>query len=237
MRHATVVLALLAALGRGGLRAQTPAVAPWKHLDGKTLVIVANGAGGANTVSDLLLSATRRSSLPLVVQPVAWSRFQDPRRDQLDQEAHYAAACTIAANVQVLRRDCPNLRIVLIGYSAGAHVVLTAARGCPPGSLQGIILLAPSVSCAYDLRPALQATCRGIDSFHSRFDDVLYYAERRLGTADGCWGAIAGRLGFCPVGGLRQHSWRDGMGGHGGHGSWTTDRFLYETLLPLLLGM
>jgi len=248
MRHAAFSLAVIVALGRGSLLAgdTQPPAAPWKHLDGKTLVFVANGAGGAMTISDLLLSASRRQGFPLLVQPVAWSRFQEPRRDHLDQDAHHAAASYIAAWVQVLHRDCPNLRIYLVGYSAGAHVVLSAARGCPPGSIQGIILLAPSVSCSYDLRPALMASCGGIDSFYSRLDDVLGYAEQRLGTADGCWGPIAGRVGFSPVGGpaelaaygsLRQHPWRDGMGGQGGHGSWTREQFLYQTLLPLLLGM
>jgi len=39
---------VIAALGRGTLLAgdaQPHAVAPWKHLDGQTLVFVANGAG------------------------------------------------------------------------------------------------------------------------------------------------------------------------------------------------
>jgi pimeloyl-ACP methyl ester carboxylesterase len=164
--------------------------------------------------------------------------------DYADQEAHQAAAGYIAGWVQVLSKDCPNSKLILVGYSSGTNVVLSAAALCPPRSLHRIVLLAPAVSYAYDLQPALKASRCGIDSFFSAWDGVLQMAEERMGSADGQPTATAGRVGFWPpIGGaemaasgaLRQHPWRDDMGGHGGHFSWTTTTFTRRVLVPLLL--
>jgi pimeloyl-ACP methyl ester carboxylesterase len=247
MRPAACFLALVVALG--GSRAlaadnQPIAPPPLKHLEGRTLVFVANGAGGATTISDLLIWGSRREGIPLLIQPVQWSRFNDRFRDYNDVEGHYAAASYIAGWVNVLHRESPSTRIMLVGYSSGTHVVLDAAGMCPAGSIEKIVLLAPAVSSCYDLRPALRASRSGIDSFFSSFDGVLDIAERSLGTADDQWGVpTAGRIGFRSPEGcteltgynrLRQYHWQESLGGYGGHMSWTRTKFLFGTLLPLL---
>lgn len=244
MRLLISLLVIPVVLCIGNQRGTAADPSPWKRLDGQTLVFVAGGAGGNPSIGESLLDTVRREGVLLHVQPVAWSRYNNRVWDYSDQEAHHAGACYIAKWVRVIHAECPNSKIILVGYSTGANVVLPAAALCPQVSLHRIVLLAPAVSCAYDLRPALKATRYGIDSFYSSWDGVLEMAAQRMGTADGQWTETAGRVGFWPRNGivdpmtvsmLRQHHWREGMGGHGGHLSWTTTTFQKGTLIPLLL--
>src|SRR5205807_2637254 len=79
-------------------------------------------------------------------------------------------------------------------------VVLAAAEALPPDSVDRIVLLAPAVSSAYDLRPALACARGGVDVFYSARDwAFLGLGVELLGTADGCPGDAAGRVGFCPA--------------------------------------
>ena len=136
-----------------------------------------------------------------------------------------------------------------MGHSAGCAVVLAAAEALPPGGVDRIVLLAPSVCTAYDLRPALRSARCGIDVFHSSQDRlVLGLGMRLVGTAEHACRTAAGQCGFTPVlagpadatlyGKLRQHPWRRSVewtGNHGGHyGAYQPD-FLRAAVLPLLL--
>ena len=53
------------------------------------------------------------------------------------------------------------------------ELILAAGEMLSPDSVDGIILLAPSVCVDYDLRPALRAVRHGIDVFHSDRDSVI----------------------------------------------------------------
>jgi pimeloyl-ACP methyl ester carboxylesterase len=199
------------------------------------VVFVANGSGGETPVTDVLAESAADEGMPLVVRTVAWARAGSILENYADLPARYAAAIQLAERVRLLNAQCPQVPIVLVGYSSGTHVVLEAAGMCPPGSVRRIVLLAAAVSTAYDLAPALRASRCGIDSFFSPWDNVLDFAEE-LGTADGQRTPTAGRVGFrqAPSCALRQYQWHEGMGGQGGHVGWTRTRFVRETLLPLL---
>jgi hypothetical protein len=127
-------------------------------------------------------------------------------------------------------------------------VVLAAAEVLPPASVERIVLLAPSVSAGYDLRPALACARCGIDSFCSRRDVFLLGAGVTLaGTADRRWDPAAGRVGFRPVlvypddaqlyTKLREHSWDPRVawtGDQGLHYGSNREEFARAYLLPLL---
>ena len=136
-----------------------------------------------------------------------------------------------------------------MGHSAGCAVVLAAAELLPPQSVDRIILLAPSVCAAYDLRPALRTARDGIDVFHSNEDRlVLGLGVRIVGTTERSSRMAAGQGGFIPVvacpadaalyGKLRQHPWDpvvEWTGHNGGHFGNNEPGFLRAYVLPLLL--
>jgi hypothetical protein len=118
-------------------------------------------------------------------------------------------------------------------------------------ALDHVLLLAPSVSTGYDIRPTLWSAKEGVDVFCSRKDWVaLGFVVKVVGTSDNFWsGAAAGRLGFKPKGPtalaqmeetrLRQHFWTPELAwtGHtGGHHGMHAPIFVQTFLMPLMLG-
>jgi hypothetical protein len=113
-----------------------------------------------------------------------------------------------------------------------------------------IILLSPSVHTNYDLRPALNATCEGIDSFYSKEDCYcLGLGMRVMALLGGTAFPAAGRVGFQPLActpedagcldKLRQYPWQQSMGctGHdGGHYGCRQEGFLRTFVLPMMAG-
>src|SRR5919198_4530808 len=133
------------------------------------VVFVANSSGDLRTTTAALCRAVEAEGAPLRVETFAWSH--GPGRyltDHVDHANQRAQGCRLAALVAARRRDCPGAAVYLVGHSAGAAVVLAAAESLPPGSVERVVLLAPSVSYDYDLRPALRAARLGVDAFTSR---------------------------------------------------------------------
>ena len=96
-----------------------------------------------------------------------------------DAASPQAELSSIATALDELSR-----RVTAIAESSGSHVVLAAAECLPPGSVERIVLLAPSVASGYDLRRAIRATNSGIDVYYSPVDQVLDLAVNSVGTAD-----------------------------------------------------
>ena len=61
----------------------------------------------------------------------------------------------LAGLVLAQKQARPDMPVSLVGHSAGSFVVLVAAEQLPPDTLERIVLLSPSVSSGYDVRPAL----------------------------------------------------------------------------------
>jgi pimeloyl-ACP methyl ester carboxylesterase len=228
--------------------AYTPVVCPCD----RGLVFVADGAGGFECTSAIMEDVVAEDHLPLGVEMVDWSHgFGRFFADQMDYDHARAEGRCLAERIRARRLACPTGPIYLIGHSAGSGVVLAAAECLPPDSIDDIVLLAPSVSADYDLRPALRASRRGIDVFYSGRDWAYLGAGVSIvGTADREWSAAAGRVGFRPVGRcpedtalycarLRQHAWDRSVrwtGNHGGHHDCYQPCFLRAYVMPLLSG-
>jgi len=228
---------------KGSLAACCPPGQSFKHLDGKPLVIVANGAGGSTVVSDNLLDLNSEQNLGLRIHMVPWSRNNSLYQDLVDHQAQLHAATRIACTVTAIRKDCPNIPIYFVGNSAGARVVLAAAEMLPAKSIDRIIVLAPAVSCSYDLTGALNASRGGIDSFYSTEDGVLESVVQHSKLADGLKGPAAGRVGFRPASAdkkdidafrnVRQYRWTEEFCGSGGHFAWTLRHNMKKAVVPL----
>jgi pimeloyl-ACP methyl ester carboxylesterase len=213
------------------------------------VVFVADGAGHFQATSQALRRAVQEDGLPVAVETVGWSHgYGRILSDQLDHENIREAGLGLAEQVNLRRATSPGCAVYLLGHSAGAAVVLSAAEALPPDSVDRIILLAPSVAADHDLRPALRCARTGIDSFYSRHDwFYLGLGATVLGTADGSRHSAAGRVGFQPVAmapedvplyaKLRQHPWDwcvAWTGNFGGHYGGYRSRYLRYYVLTLL---
>lgn len=248
MRKSILPLALVV-LGWSFAAARAENLAP-PPPPGSDLVLVANGSGDFRTTTIALTWAVRETGVPLRVQTFVWSHGKGRYAlDHIDHRNHVAQGKMLANVVAAYRQAHPESGVYLVGHSAGASVVLTAAECLPPGSLAGIILLAPSVTKDYDLRPALACSTGGIDVFYSCRDVVqLGIGTGIFGTADRYWTAPAGRVGFTPIiqspcdaalySKLRQHPWEQCVkwtGNKGGHFGTQDLEFAKAYLLPHLL--
>jgi pimeloyl-ACP methyl ester carboxylesterase len=216
----------------------------------RAVVLVANSSGDFRTTSAALCRAVEETGAPLSVETFVWTLgFGRYVLDHVVHANQQYQGRLLAARVLEYRRCCPGLAVHLMGHSAGAAVVLAAAELLPPGSVDRIVLLAPSVSCGYDLRPALRCAREGIDSYYSPRDVfTLGLAMALVGTADRRWEAAAGRVGFCPIvegaqdaalyAKLRQHGWSPSVewtGHRGLHFGGNHVDFTSYYLLPLLV--
>ena len=211
------------ASGCAGSRPElTVAASPLPFSSG--MVFAVDGAGGWDVASNTLRQVVAEAGLPLTVETYQWQHGHGRIiADQCDCAYARAAGERLAEKVCAYRKDCPGNRVYLFAHSAGSQVALAAAEALPPNSIDRIILLAPSVSACYDLRPALRTSCQGIDTFYSHRDWwYLGFGVSVTGTADRRWSAAAGRVGFRPITStpedaclyakLRQYEWQPDTG-------------------------
>jgi pimeloyl-ACP methyl ester carboxylesterase len=237
----------LPAAGCAGFRFDLKEPPPPRTIQG--VVFAADGAGGWEATSQSLRWAVYQEQLPLQVETFRWSHGQG--LFLLDQTSYGHAeeeGRLLAQRIAGVRARFPDFPVSLVGHSAGAAVVLAAAEALPPGSVEHIVLLAPSVSAGYDLRAALRGTRYGIDVFCSKRDwFYLGLGTTLVGNADRVWGSSAGRSGFRPIlenqedaalyGKLREHPWDpciEWTGNHGGHYGGYQVNYLRAYILPIL---
>jgi len=227
-----------------GDQPQPPAQEPEKA----GVVFAVNGSGSLHFTSTALERAVADACLPLEVVVVEWSQGSVVA-DHTDWEHAQEQGCRLAERIASYHQAHPSQAIYLVAHSAGSGVALTAAAAVPPNVVNRIVLLAPSVSTEYDLRPALRGTKDGIDVFYSRRDVFsLGFGVRFVGTSDGGQGCqAAGRFGFQAqaetpedellYAKLRQYPWdrcQARAGNPGFHSGARRPRFLHEFVLPLL---
>jgi pimeloyl-ACP methyl ester carboxylesterase len=219
---------------------------------GTGVVFVVDGAGNFQATSDALRKAVEEAGLPLSIVTVEWSHgYARVIADHTDWNHAQEEGCQLAGEIAAYRQAHPASAVYLLAHSAGSSVALTAASLLPPDSLDRIILLAPSVSTAFELRPALRSAREGMDVFYSRRDLFsLGVGVALIGTADGCRDRkAAGRCGFQSqpqspedeilYARLRQHPWERWQlwtGNHGCHSGTKQPKFLHAYVLPLLGG-
>ncbi|MBN9523352.1 alpha/beta hydrolase [bacterium] len=219
---------------------------PTPVADARPVVWVIDGAGDLKGCSNALTQANLTAGTPVELSVFNWSH--GPRRliaDQIDTAHAREQGRRLAAEIKDGQARAPGRRTVIVAHSAGCAVALAAAEALPSDSIDRVILLAPSVSAAYDLRPALRAPREGIDVLCSQRDWVaLGFAVRLVGTTDRSGAPAAGRFGFRAdmlddrdVPRLRQHFWSPDVAwtGHtGGHHGMHAPTFLHTYLFPML---
>jgi pimeloyl-ACP methyl ester carboxylesterase len=212
----------------------------------RAVVFCADGAGGFGGTSSALRDNLGVAS-PVRVEQFDWSHGKwRMLADHLDHCNIVEQGRRMAREAEAQKKCRPDVPVYLVGHSAGSAVVLVAAETVPPGVIDRVVLLAPSVSSSYDLRPALART--RIDAFTSLSDWWILGVNMRLsGTTDRRWTTTAGRVGFRQVGDapcdkalyarLCQHAWDPSQattGNDGGHYGSFEDGYLRAYVLPLL---
>lgn len=214
------------------------------------LVLVADGAGDFSAASSAFRREIDAAGLPLAVVKFDWSHgLGRILADHTDFAGARRQGRRLAAQVVAARQASPSRDVYLVGHSDGCTVVLAAAESLPPATVERIVLLSPSVSAGYDVRPALRCVRGGLDVFHSLRDRGYLGAAMALaGTADRRWPArTAGVVGFRRLGvgpadaalyaKLFQHSWSPAdawTGNRGGHYGGYQPGYLRNFVLPLL---
>jgi pimeloyl-ACP methyl ester carboxylesterase len=239
---------VLAAAALVGVR---PAAAQLQHAP-PAMIFVANGSGDETTLTENLGLVISDARLPFRVNTVRWTCYGGRLQDHNYVANHRYFGAIMAARVEDFRQHCPAVRVYLMAHSSGSHVALAAAECLPPGSVERIVLLAPSVSCSYDLRQAIKATRSGIDVYYSCVDQVLDLAVNSVGTADGVRHSYAaGQVGFrspphhvpdANLYGLVRQYHEDpggyaGTGYTGGHYGSVRVQFLRVVALPNMLSL
>jgi pimeloyl-ACP methyl ester carboxylesterase len=229
-----------------------PAVLPALPKGDRPVVFVADGAGDYRACSGTLRSTAAADGLSFEVCTFVWSHgYLRNVVDQTDFEYARERGYTLAGVISAHREKHPNTPVTLLGHSAGSAVVLAAAETLPAGTIERVVLLAPSLSEDYDLRPALRNVRDGIDVFVSEKDWIwLGVLVRIFGTTDNPFAArAAGRFGFAVAPNnrneadlfakLRLHRWtpeHTALGNDGGHFGVYQPSFLRTHVFPALFG-
>ncbi|MGE3807976.1 MAG: hypothetical protein AB7K24_25220 [Gemmataceae bacterium] len=241
-------IGLLPALGCASVQSNEPLLRASAATSGDILYAV-NGAGDFGGMSGALGEAFDAEHGPVKMVVYHWSHGY--RRILADQccFSHAVEQGEELARILVERRKLyPKDRIFLFAHCAGAPVALAAAERVPAGTIDRMVMLAPSVSSQYDLRGALRGCTDGIDVFCSEHDNYLRYGLFVLGAGDRrhfC--SISGRHGFKPVikspddeklySKLHHHRWSESVawtGHEGGHyGAYATP-YMRTYILTLL---
>jgi pimeloyl-ACP methyl ester carboxylesterase len=209
-------------------------------------VFVENGAGNYQLTTRALRHLARKDGEPLEFITFDWSHG---KHRFLADEMHHAHARaqgeTLAETVIAYHAKHPDRPIYLLGHSAGTSVTMAALENLPEGIVERAILLSPSLSADYDVRPALRSVKQGLHVFYSRYDYIyLGLATGLVGSPDRYWTAAAGRTGFrVPADAdpeqfrkLVQRSWQSSdraFGNNGGHFGNTQPDFMRAQILPL----
>ncbi len=217
----------------------------------RPLVWVLDGAGDLKGCSNALGSVNSLTGNPVELSVFPWSHgYRRLLKDQIDMAHARTQGVRLAGAILARQAQEPGRRVVVVGHSAGCAVALAAGDALPDDVLDRVILLAPSVSTGYDIRPTLRSAREGVDVFCSTQDWVaLGFVIRIVGTTDTRSSAAAGRWGFQPRGPnslspleasrLRQHFWTPELAwtGHtGGHHGMHAPEFVRTYLLPLMTG-
>ena len=249
-RSSVCVLSAILAMCCGCTMQQHTVYVPPKCTACGDVVFVADGAGNLGETSEAMQQAIALNRAALSVERFDWSH--GPFRVLTDQVGYRYAqeqGHRLAEQLVAWRASCPKAHIHLLSHSAGATTILTAAAEAPPGTVDNIVLLSPSISCDYDLRPALRNINGYIDAFVSEEDRwALGLGIVLVGTADRRLAPAAGRVGFRPIvetpddtplyAKLRVHPWDPVVawtGNTGGHSGTYRVGYLRAYVVPLFV--
>jgi hypothetical protein len=194
-----LVLAAPATLGGSGCASShLNLVTPRAPIAEDGVLFAVDGAGDFQASSQHVRQALAEARLPIQVVTVEWSHgFGRIIADQIGYAHARAQGHNLAHALEQFRAAHPAVPMYLLAHSAGSAVAVAALENLPPGTVDTAFLLAPSLSAAYDIGPALRAVKHGFYVYYSQRDTIyLGIWTGILGNSDRHWGPSSGRIGF-----------------------------------------
>ncbi len=195
MLSRSVWMIILTAAFLSGCAGGQPYVTPQRLQQG--LVIVLPGIEGRSTLNREICRGLDEGGINYAIELRDWTAFYyGPLLNLRASDRNHRQAREIADYVRRYRAACPKAPVYLVGQSGGAAIAVWAAEALGPSEpVDGIILLAASLSPHYNLSGALRSSKKGIISFYSHRDWLLL-GTNLVGTMDGEFASSAGRTGF-----------------------------------------
>ncbi|MFP4054871.1 MAG: hypothetical protein ACLFV7_13495 [Phycisphaerae bacterium] len=214
------------------------------------LVIVLSGIEGRGPLNEAICRGLDRGGVKMAIENWEWATRMGLVINLRAEGRNRELAYDLADRIMRYKLSYPDNPVYLVGQSGGGAMAAWVAEAMPPDTpLDGIIMIAPSLSPDYMLDRALANTRNGIVNFHSEGDWMLLGLGTTLaGTMDGKHTASAGKGGFeLPTrsttrrrlyGKLYQIGWNSDMAGSGhsgGHMSSAAEGFVATYVAPLVL--
>jgi len=214
------------------------------------LVIVLPGIEGRSRFNEAICRGLDSGGVDWAIELYDWTSSLGVLYNLRAYDRNRRKACEIGWRISQYHYKYPQRPVVLVGQSGGgAMAVWTAEQLLPGEQVDGIILLAASLSPKYILDFALENSRRGIINFHSRRDWIfLGVGTTVYGTMDGRHTWSAGQVGFdvpaiaesqAAYSKLFQVGWRPAMaktGYSGSHLSSGAAEFVAKYVAPLIVG-
>jgi len=230
----------LIALAAGGCQSNAP-------LEGQNLVVLVPGCAGDGFWYNGLRKSVASGQPGRTVRTFEWGLPLPLYMLNLqDEGVHSKAEMRLAKAIKSWRDRYPGGHLTLLGHSAGCGVILGSLKRIEKQvDVENVVLLAPSVSPDYEIRPALRQIGGALHVFYSA-DDRLWLGWRTgtFGTYDSVRGAAAGKVGFNADGleadlrmKLVQHSYEPQfaeLGNGGGHFGSLGKKFDDRVIAPLV---
>jgi pimeloyl-ACP methyl ester carboxylesterase len=181
-------------LGTIGCAESQPYVSSWRMERG--LVLVLPGIEGPSPFNREICRGLDEGGVDCAIETYDWTSSLGPLYNLRAMARNRRQAERVADLVVRYHAACPGRPVFLVGQSGGGAIAVWAAELLPPEhKVDGIILLAASLSPYYMLDAAIQNSRRGVVSFHSHRDWFLL-GTNVTGTMDGELSSSAGRTGF-----------------------------------------
>jgi pimeloyl-ACP methyl ester carboxylesterase len=210
------------------------------------LVIVLPGIEGPSRFNRAICLGLNEGGTDCAIETYDWTSIWGPLYNLRASTRNRRQADNVADLVVQYQMAYPGRPVYLVGQSGGGAIAVWTAELLPPEhKVDGIILLAASLSPYYMLDLAIQRSRQGIVSFYSDRDWFLL-GTNLTGTMDGEMASSAGRTGFLYAEGaarpkdysrLFQVPWDRQMGragNTGGHLTSGSAGFVAKYVAPLI---
>lgn len=213
------------------------------------LVIVLPGIEGRSGYNEAICRGLDGGGVSWAIELYDWTSPLGALYNLGAYDHNRRKASEIGWRISRYHHKYPGRPVVLVGQSGGAAMAVWTSEQLLPGeSVDGIVLLAASLSPQYILDFALENSRRGIVSFHSKRDWVfLGVGTTVYGTMDGRHTWSAGQVGFdspaideslAAYRKLFQVGWRSEMaeaGFSGGHLTSGAENFVSRYVAPIIV--